>query len=69
MFDKAYVLFFDLRPDEYNPGLCYYPFMVNLARCNGNCNTFDDPFGRICVSNKMENVNINVFNMMTRINE
>ena len=22
---------------------CYYPFMVTLDRCNGSCNTIDDP--------------------------
>ena len=58
----------DLSPNEYNLGLCYYPFVVNLARCNGNCNTFDGPFGRICVSNKLENVNIIFFNTLVGIN-
>ena len=43
--------------------------MVNLDRCNRSCNNFDYPFGRICVPNKMENININVFNMITRTNE
>ena len=43
--------------------------MVNLDRCNRSCNTFDDPSGRICIPNKMDNANINVFNMITRINE
>ena len=27
-----------------------------------------DPSGKICVPNKTEDVNLNVFNMMTRIN-
>ena len=26
-----------LNPDEYNHGLGYYKFMVNLDRCNGSC--------------------------------
>ena len=43
--------------------------MVNLDRCNGSCNTLDDPSSRIFVSNKAENVNIKVFNMITRVNE
>ena len=34
--------FIDLNPDECNQVLCYYPFMVNLDRCNGSCNTLDD---------------------------
>lgn len=29
----------------------------------------EDPFGRICVSNKTEDVNLKVFNMMNGINE
>ena len=61
--------FTNLNPDEYNQGLCEDPFMVTLGRCIGNCNTLDNPFGSICVPNKTENVNINAFNMIIRINE
>ena len=43
--------------------------MVNLDRCNRSCNTFDDTSGKMCVSNKTENVNMNVFKMITVINE
>ena len=46
----------------------YYLRKVILDRCNGNCNTLQDPSGRICVPNKTENMNLNVFNMITRIN-
>ena len=53
----------DLNPDEYNQGLYYYPFMVNLDRCNKSCNTFYDLSSKIGVQNKI------VFNMITEINE
>ena len=43
--------------DEHNEGLRYYPFMVNLDRCNGICNTFNDLSNRICVPNKTEDLN------------
>ena len=43
--------------------------MISLNKCNGLCNTLDDPSGRIFVLNKTENVNINLSDMMTRINE
>ena len=43
--------------------------MVNLDRRNGSCNTLDDPFCRISVVNKREDLISNVFNMITRINE
>lgn len=39
----------DSNPDEYNQGLHCYPFIVNLDRWNGSCNTLDDPPHRICV--------------------
>lgn len=43
--------------------------MVSLDRCKESFNTVDDPSGRIYVSNKAEDVNLNVFNMITRINK
>ena len=43
--------------------------MVNLNRCNRSCNTLDNPSGRICVQNKTEDVSLNDFNTITRINE
>ena len=51
----------DLNPEEYNLGLRYYPFMVNLDRCSGSCNKFDYSSGRICVPNETENVKIIYF--------
>ena len=42
----------DLNPNE----LCYYPFMVNLGRCYGSCNTLNDLSSRIRVPNKTEDV-------------
>ena len=38
----------DLNPDE----LHYYPLIISLNRCDGSCNTVEDPFGRIWVTNK-----------------
>ena len=32
----------DFNLDEYNQGLCHYPFIINLDRCDGGYNTFDD---------------------------
>ena len=52
----------DLNPNE----LRYYPFVVNLDRCDGSCNSLDDLSDRIYVSNKTEDLNAKVFNMITR---
>ena len=59
----------DLNPCKYEQGLRYYPFMANLYRCNGICNTLNDPSSTICVTNKRQNAQLNVFNMMSKINE
>ena len=32
----------NLYPNEYNEGLHYYPFAVNVDRCMGSCNTLND---------------------------
>ena len=59
----------DWNSDSYNQVLHYYPFMINLDRCGGTCNTLDEPSGKICVPNKKEDINLYVFNMITEINE
>ena len=55
----------DLKLDE----LRYYPFTISMNRCHGSCNTVEDLFGRAFVSNKMEEVNLKVFNMTKGTNE
>ena len=42
--------------------------MVSLDRFNGSCNALDDLSSGMCVPNKTEDVNLNVFNMITRKN-
>ena len=45
----------------------YYPFVVSVNKCIGSCNTIDDAFAWIRVSNKASNMNARVFNLMSRI--
>ena len=59
----------NLHPNEYNQELHYYPFSVKLDKCAGSCNTLNDLSNRIYVPNKTEDLNIHVFNMITRKNE
>ena len=47
--------------------LYYFPFMVYLDNCDGTCDTLDDPSARICVLNKTEGVNLNVFNKINTL--
>ena len=59
----------NLHPNDYIKVLRYYPFAVDLDRCMGSCNTFDDLSNKVSVSNKKEDLNLSVFNMMAAINE
>lgn len=48
--------------------LHYYPFIVAIGRFNGSHNTFHVLLSRIFRRNKAENVDLNVLNVITRIN-
>ena len=50
----------DLNLDE----VYYYQFVISMNRCDGSCNTVDDPSGRICLPNKVGDVKLKVFNIM-----
>ena len=43
--------------------------MISQDRCNGSCNNLENPSDRACVPSKIEDVNLNAFNIITRINE
>ena len=49
--------------------LRYYPFAVKLDRYVGSCNTLNDLSNKVCAPNKSEDLNLNVFNMISAINE
>ena len=53
---EPWSIFLDLKPDE----LYYYPFIVSMNMCNGNCNTAEDPFSKIGVPIKTKDVNLKV---------
>ena len=52
----------DLNPTE----LKYYLYIITLDKCNGNYNTLTKILDTICVLNEVENVDLNVFNLITR---
>ena len=43
--------------------------MASLHKYKGSYDTLDNPSGRICVPNKTEDENLNVSNMIARINK
>ena len=61
--------FINIHPSECSQEFHYYPFTIRLDRCVGSCNTLNDLSNKDCVPNKTEDLNLSVFNMITRINE
>ena len=61
--------FINLHPNEYSQVFHYYPSAVKLDRCVGSCNTLNNLSNKVFVPNKTEDLNLSMFNMITRINE
>ena len=59
----------NLHPNKYSQHFHYYAFAVKLDKCIGSCNTLDDLSNKVCIPNKIEDLNLSVFNMITGINE
>ena len=47
----------------------FYPYTIKTNRCMGSCNTIDDPHGKTCFANDIENIGLKVFNLMSQNNE
>ena len=47
----------------------FYPNSITINKCKGSCNTFNDPYAKICVPDTTKNINVKVFNLMSRPNE
>ena len=58
----------NLHPNEYNQEFKYDPFAVKVDRCDGSCNTINHLSNKVHVPNKTEDLNLSLFNLITRIN-
>ena len=47
----------------------FYPFSIKVNRCSGDCNSINDPYAKICVPDTAKDLNVRVFNLMSRNNE
>ena len=47
----------------------FYPFSIKTSKCSGSCNNVNDPYAKMCVSDVVKNLNVKVFNLMSRTNE
>ena len=49
--------------------LCYYSFAVHIVRCAGSFNSGNGLSNKVCVPNKIEDLNLDIFNRITGISE
>ena len=47
----------------------FYPFSIKTSKCSGSCNNINDPYAKLCVPDVVKNINIKVFNLISRTNE
>ena len=47
----------------------FYPLSIKINKWGGDCNTINDPMAKLCVPGIDKDMNIKVFNMLSRINE
>ena len=47
----------------------FYPFSITTSKCSGNCNNISNPYPKICVPDVRKDLNVRVFNLMSRTNE
>ena len=46
-----------------------YPYSIKVNKCSGGYNDINDPYVILCVPDIIKNINVKVFNLMSRINE
>ena len=47
----------------------FFPFSIKTSKCSGSCNNINYPYGKIWFPDVVKNLNVKVFNLMSRIND
>ena len=47
----------------------FYPFNIKTSKCSGSCNNTNDPYAKIYVPDAAKDLNVQVFNLMSKTNE
>ena len=47
----------------------FYPYSMTKNKCKGSCNSVNDPYAKLCVPDTFKNINVKVFNLMSKKNE
>ena len=46
-----------------------FPFSIETSKCSGSCNSINYPYAKIFVPDVVKNLNVKVFNLMSRTKE
>ena len=47
----------------------FFPFSIKTSKYSGSCNNINDPYVKLCVPDVVKNLNVKVFNLLSRTNE
>ena len=47
----------------------FYHFSIKTNTCKGSCNNINNPYAKICIPGVIKDLNVKVFNLMSRTNE
>ena len=60
------------RPEVININInnpIFYLFSIKINKCSGNCHNTNNPYAKICVPDVIKDLNVKLFNLMSRTNE
>ena len=60
---------YKVRPEIVNVNSkepIFYPFNIKASKCSGSCSNINDPYAKLCVPDMVQNLNVKVFNLMSR---
>ena len=63
---------YQVRPEIINVNSnepIFFPFSIKTSKCSDSCNNINDPYAKICVPNVIKDLNVKIFNLMSRTNE
>ena len=46
----------------------FYPFNIHMNKFSGSCNNVNDPYAKLSVSDVAKNMNVKVFDVISRTN-
>ena len=49
--------------------LYFILFSIKTSKCSGSCNNINNPYAKLYVPDAVKNLNVKVFNLMSRTNE